>query len=258
MPTGAPLEKKYFAPSAPWIDHTAGRWFYAAIAALCILISTAAFGPSMADTSNRLGSATWLSVTHGILFFAWLVIFLVQTLLVQTKKVAIHRTLGTATMFLAAAMVVVGYCAAIAMTRRGFDLSGDLGLPTDPLGPVGQIIFLLVDIIEFGILVAAGYIYRRNLAAHRRLMLLATMAIMPGSFAHVLGHFVPRHTHPGLIIPLVLTSCAVSAVYDLVRFHRIHPVSLWIGGGMFGIDTLCYNIIGPSAAWHRFAAWLIR
>jgi hypothetical protein len=44
----------------------------------------------------------------------------------------------------------------VVMTRRGFDLSGDLNLSHDPLGPVGQIIFPLLDIFEFGILVAAG------------------------------------------------------------------------------------------------------
>jgi hypothetical protein len=161
-------------------------------------------------------------------------------------------------MFLAAAMVAAGYAATIAMTRRGFDLSGELYLSTDPFGPIGQMIFPLVDVFEFGILVAAGYFYRRNLPAHKRLMLFATIAILPGAFAHYVGHFYPRHTHPNLIIPMVLVSCASSAVYDLIRFRRIHPVSLWVGGGIFAIDTLCNNLIGPSATWHRFAEWLIR
>jgi len=241
-----------------WTDRTAGRWFYTAIAAAAMLISLAAFVPSMADTSSRPGGASLLSVTHGILFFAWLVIFLAQTLLVQVRKVSIHRTLGTASMFLAAAMVITGYFAAVAMTRRGFDLSGDLNLPGDVLGPHGQIIFLLVDIIEFALLVAAGYIWRRNIAAHRRLMLFATLAILPGSFAHVIGHFSADHTHSRLIIPFVAVSCAVSAVYDLIRFRRIHPVSLWVGLAIFTIDGFCNNHLGPSVGWHHFVDWLVR
>ena len=245
-------------PPRTWTDRTAGRWFYAAMAAAAVLITIGSFTPSIAQPANRLGGYTWLSVTHGILFSAWLIIFLIQTLLVQTKKIAIHRTLGTASMFLAAAMVLFGYMAQITMTRRGFDLSGDLGIKNYLTGPLGQMLFPLLDIFEFGILVAAGYVYRRNLAAHKRLMLFATMAILPGSFAHIIGHYAVLRAHPNLIIPMVALSLAISGLYDLIRFHRIHPVSFWIGGGMFGIDTLCNNIIGPSAAWHRFAAWLVR
>ncbi|HXB62215.1 MAG TPA: hypothetical protein VNU94_05120 [Acidobacteriaceae bacterium] len=255
MSTGAALEKKY---SAPWTDHTAGRWFYAAMAAAAVLITLGSFTPSIAYPKHRLGGYTWLTVTHGILFATWLVVFLVQTLLVRGRKISLHRTLGTASLFLAAAMIVFGYMAQIVMTRRGFDFSGDLGVKNYPIGPLGQMLFPLLDILEFGILVAAGYFYRRNIAAHKRLMLFATAAILPGSFAHIVGHYAVLRAHPNSIIPMVALSLAASAIYDLLRFHRIHPVSFWIGGGMFGIDTLCNNIIGPSAAWHRFAAWLIR
>jgi hypothetical protein len=66
----------------------------------------------------------------------------------------------------------------------GFDLSGDLKLSHDPLGPVGQIIFPLLDIIEFGVLVAAGFFYRRRAAIHKRIMLFATLAMLPAPFAH--------------------------------------------------------------------------
>jgi hypothetical protein len=224
------------------------------MAVACILISIASFGPSIADQSHRLGGFTILAAAHGILFSAWLLVFLAQTLLVQTGRIKLHRTLGTASMCLAAAMVVLGYTAAIAMTRRGFDLSGDLSLSTDKLGPVNQIIFPLLDILEFGILIIAGYLYRRSPAIHKRLMLFATVAILPAPFAHFLGHM---HLKQGLVVPFILASLAASGIYDLIRFRRIHPVSLVLGILLFVIDNLCAIVIGPSAAWHRFATWLI-
>jgi hypothetical protein len=143
------------------------------------------------------------------------------------------------------------------MTRRGFDLSGDLNLSHDPLGPVGQIIFPLLDIFEFGILVAAGFFYRRRAAIHKRIMLFATLAMLPAPFAHLIGHNPILQLHPIVIVPMVFVSFVASGVYDLVRFRRIHPVSLWLGLVMFVLDNLCAALIGPSDAWHRFANWLV-
>ncbi len=240
-----------------WVDKTTDRWFYAGMAVVFILIAIASFAPSIADPENRLGSLTWVVAAHGSVFFAWLLIFLAQTLLVQTGRVAIHRSLGTASMFLAAAMVVLGYVTTIEMTRRGFDLSGDLGLNSDPLGPVGQMIFPLLDVFEFGILVAAGYWYRRRSDIHKRLMLFAVIAMLPAPFAHFIGHSPLLRTHGAVVIIPIAISLAASGIYDFIRFRRIHPVSLWLGIALFVIDNLCAVVIGPSAAWRRFAEWLI-
>jgi hypothetical protein len=243
---------------ATWADRTAGRWFFTAAASASLLISIASFGPAIVHPEHRPGTFDWLSVVHGLLYFLWLLIFVVQTLLVQVRKVSLHRTLGTASMFLAAAMVVTGYIAVVAMTRRGFDFSGDLALSTDPLGPVSQMIFPLSEAFEFGILVLAGYIWRRNPAAHKRLMLFATIAILPGAFAHFVGYYYPLHAHPWLLNTPVLLVLTVPALYDFIQFRRIHPVSLWVGAGLFTANAAINNWIGASNWWHRLAEWMIR
>jgi hypothetical protein len=240
-----------------WTDTSVGRWFYAAMGAACILVAIASFTPSILNPANRLGSFTWIVAAHGIVFFAWLLVFLMQTLLVQAGRIATHRSLGTASMLLAAGMVVLGYVTTIEMTRRGFDLSGDLGLKSDPLGPVAQMIFPLLDVFEFGILVAAGYWYRRRADIHKRLMLFAVVVMLPAPFAHFIGHSPLLRTHGVIVILPIAISLAASAIYDRIRFRRIHPVSLWLGIVLFVIDNLCAVVIGPSAAWRRFAGWLI-
>ncbi|RZU39423.1 hypothetical protein [Edaphobacter modestus] len=240
-----------------WVDKTADRWFYAGMAVVFILISIASFAPSIVNPENRLGPLTWLVAAHGIVFFAWLLIFLVQSLLIQTGRVAIHRRLGTASMFLAAGIVVLGYVTTIVMARRGFDLSGDLGAKSNPLGIAGQTIFPLGNLFEFGILVAAGYWYRRQSDIHKRLMLFAIVVLMPAPFAHFIGHSPLLRTHPAAAILPIALSLAASGIYDLIRFRRIHPVSLWVGIALFAIGNLSAFVIGPSAAWRRFAEWLI-
>jgi hypothetical protein len=135
-------------------SHRVNRWFYIAMAVCTIIIVGVGFGPSIISTTARNAPLTRLAIAHSALSFVWLVIFLAQTALVATRRVAIHRRLGTAAIFLAPVMIVLGYLVAITMARRGFDLSGDLRIEADPLlalvNPLG-------DLITFGTLVAADF-----------------------------------------------------------------------------------------------------
>jgi hypothetical protein len=241
-----------------WNDPTIGKWFYVAMAIACMIVSIASFAPSLLDRSARLGTFTWVTLIHGLSSSGWLIVFVLQTMWVRTKRLSLHRTLGTASLALAAAMVVFGYATVISMTRRGFDFSGDLHLNGDPSGPIGQMIFPLLDIFEFGLLVAAGYIFRRRAAAHKRLMLFAAIALLPAPFAHLIGHYPSLVAKgPAVIVPLLFVSLFASPVYDLIRFRRIHPVSLILAPAMFIADMVSAIIIGPGEAWHRFGTWLI-
>lgn len=240
-----------------WIDRTGTRWFYLAAAGAFLLIAVASFGPEILDGSHNLAPYTWLVIAHGASFTAWLIVLVVQTMLIQSGGYAVHRRVGAASMALAALMVVLGYATAIAMVRRGFDITGSLGGRMDRGSQINALIFPLVDIVEFGILVTMGYLWHRTPAAHKRLMLFATVALLPAPFAHFIGHSVSLRAHPAVVLlPIAVTLIATGA-YDLVRFRRIHPISLWLGIGLFLVDNLCATIVAPSAAWHEFANWLV-
>jgi hypothetical protein len=233
-----------------------GRWFFTAMAIVAILTSIASFAPSMIQTNGRNGPLTLMLAVHGMVFSAWLIVFLIQTTLVITGKLALHRQLGTASIVLAVAMLVLGYFTAITMTRQGFDSSGDLRNRQDPLG---GLLFPLVDLLMFAILFGAGYLYRHRGAIHKRLMLLAVFgALMPAPLAHLIGHFSALRGIPGIEPLAVGIFLAASAIYDRVALRRFHPVSLWVALAIFLVDNLCAVVILPSPAWHSFAAWLIR
>jgi hypothetical protein len=231
------------------------RRFYMAMAICAIVIAALGFAPSGLDRTARRGPLTPLVAAHAAMSIAWLALFFVQTALAARRKIDLHRRLGTVTMFLAPAMIASGYMVAIAMARRGFDLSGDLGIDSDPLlglvNPLG-------DLVTFGILVAGGYWYRQRRDVHKRLMLLATVGgLTLAPLAHLIGHSpLPRDMAPVVLIPVAVLLFA-SAAYDWISLGRIHPVSLW-GATVILIWDLLRNIaIGPSAAWHQFAQWLI-
>jgi hypothetical protein len=222
------------------------------------LIVVAGFGPGLVDPSKRRAPLTISVAAHGAIFAAWLMLFLTQTLLIPKRQFAMHRRLGYAGAVLAVLMVVSGYATAIAMARRGYDLSGDLISTADDV--LILLVFQLGDLLSFSVLVAAAVLYRRRPDVHKRLMLLATVgALMGAPLAHVIGHWplLRDIKAPIILVPLVMLYFAV-AVHDRLSRGRIHPVSLWVPIALFVWANLRAAIIGPSDSWHHFAAWLIR
>jgi hypothetical protein len=178
------------APVAAEPRHRVDRWFYISVALLMILFNGVAFGPSIVNSSGRLGPLTPVVAAHGIVSFAFLLLFLTQVTLVAVGRTAVHRRLGIVGPMLAFVMIVLGHVMSIELARRGYDLSGDLqrfdtagGQPPPTLG---QGLAINVSLFgSFGILVGAGIWYRHRPAIHKRLMLLAIVGVLPGPpFAH--------------------------------------------------------------------------
>ena len=232
------------------------RWFYIGMASATIITGVGGFAPSLVDTTARNAPLTPLAAGHAIVFLAWLVVFLAQATLAATGRIVVHRRLGTHAVFLAPALVVLGYITAITMARRGVDLSGDLHIKADPLlglvNPLG-------DLLLFAILVAAGFWYRRRREIHKRLMLFATVGgLMPAPLAHLIGHYPSLNAVPPIIlVPLALLLFA-SAAHDRVSLGRLHPISLWGAVSIMVWFLLLNVVIGPSTAWHHFAQGLVR
>jgi hypothetical protein len=99
------------------------RWFYIAMAVCTIVTIVVGFAPSIINIAARNAPPTPLVAAHGTVSAAWLVMFLAQTTLVATRRVSVHRQLGTAAVFLAPVMIVLGYMAAITMAWRGAALT---------------------------------------------------------------------------------------------------------------------------------------
>lgn len=233
-----------------------GRWFYTGMALATWATVLAGFGPGIINTTTRTAPLTLLVAVHGTIFSVWLLLFFAQTVLISTGRVAVHRRLGIIGVVLALAMLVSGYATAIAVGRRGFDLSGDLNVAADPLA---YLVFPLGDLVSFGILVAVGFGYRRRADIHKRLMLLATVgSLMPAPLAHIIGHNPYLRMMGSIIVVPIALFLFASAVYDRLSRGRIHPVSLWGAIILLIWANLRALVIGPSHAWHQFAAWLLR
>lgn len=188
---------------------------------------------------------------HAVVGAAWLAFFVVQTTLVRQRRVAVHRRLGVAGVVLAALMLVVGVAASISAARLGHR-----GIPGVEFPDVAGFLLLnLGAIAAFSILVAAGWFFRHNAQAHKRLMLMATVGALIGPGVSRLPFF---SGNTPAIAALVMAFLFAGPVYDLITRRRVHPA--YIFAVVLVLLTALppvVTLIASTGAWQAVARWLI-
>lgn len=178
---------------------------------------------------------------HAVLFTSWVVLFIVQTALVASRRVAVHRRMGVAGSILAGTMVVVGTILAIDAAGRGAAPPG-----MDPLAFMAIPIF---DMVLFTSFIAAALALRRDRETHKRLMLMAYISITVAAVARLPGVIAMG---PLGFFGLTFLFVIVAAVYDFSTRRRVHPAYLW-GGGLFLLSQPGRLLISKTEVWHALA-----
>jgi hypothetical protein len=191
------------------------------------------------------GPMTLLVQTHGALFTAWVLLFIVQTALVARHKVAIHRRIGIAGAVLAASMAVVGTVTALEMAARGAAPAG--------IDPLSFVMIPLSDMFFFAAFVAAAVTMRANREAHKRLMLLAYVSIIVAAVARLPG-VLPLG--PLAFFGFAFVFILVGIIYDWFSRHRVHPVYVW-GGAVLFLSVPLRLVISQTDAWKSLARSLV-
>ena len=222
--------------------------FFTSMAAALAVVTFVGFAPSYFLRSYYGGEAlSRLVHVHGMASTAWILLFLVQTSLVAARRVHVHRRLGVLGALLLAVLLPLGLVTAIEAARHGV---------TPPGGPP-PLAFLAVPlgtILSFTALAAAGVWYRRRPETHKRLMLLATIALVIPALARMrwLGG-----GGPPVAIAGSLAFLAVCLGYDRLANGRVHPAFAW--GGLFLVLSIAARFgAARSAAWLPIAEWLVR
>lgn len=182
---------------------------------------------------------------HGLLSTGWMLLFLSQAALVSAGRVDLHRRLGMLGAVLVPVLVVVGYLTAVTAARNGVTPPG--GPP-----PLNFLAVPLVTILAFGLLAAVGVSRRRHPETHKRLMLLATIALLTPALARF------RYFGPGGPLMAIGGSWAFVLAcmgYDRISHGRIHPAFLW-GGLLLMISLPLRFAVARTEAWLSVARWL--
>ncbi len=188
---------------------------------------------------------------HAVVFTCWLALFVAQTTLVLSGQTAVHRRLGVAGVVLAALMLVVGTATAVTVARLGHRGIPGVEFPDAE----GFLLLNLGSIFVFATLVGAGWYFRRNTQAHKRLMLMATVGGLVGPGVSRLPFASGR---PPVIGVLVLAFLLAGPVYDLVTRRRVHLTYVW--GVLLAMAAIPPVVVplSATAAWHSIASWLLR
>jgi hypothetical protein len=188
-----------------------------------------------------------LRVVHGTVFTAWVILFAVQTSLIARGRGRVHRALGWVGAALAATMIVLGYTLAIEAAREGHAPLG--------LSPLAFLIIPIFDMLVFGTLVAAAVLLRRRSAAHKRLMLLATLSILAAPLARVTG--TPGAGGPLFFFGVADLLILAGVVYDRRTRGAVHGAYKW-GGTFVVVSQVARLALAQSPLWLAIARAITR
>jgi len=186
---------------------------------------------------------SWVIHLHGAAFSSWIMLLIIQTSLVSAGRVDVHRRLGIAAFGLACLMVILGSMAATDLLRREETVAG-IDSKTFYAGT-------LMDMMIFGTLVFFAFRVRSNPAAHKRLILIATISLLGAAIARWPFAFIGRIPKITDIITYIFLLLLVT--YDLWSTRKVHRTTLW--GGIFMIVAGQLELpIGRTALWQSFSS----
>ena len=181
---------------------------------------------------------------HGAAFTSWILLLIVQTSLVSAGRVDVHRRLGILGFFLACLMVILGVLAATNALDREHSPPG--------LDPKTFYVIPMTDMLIFSTLILFAFRSRRNPPAHKRLILIATIALLIAAiarwpFAMLLGKPIAA-----MLVSYIFLLLLVA--YDLWSTRKVHRATLWASGFLIFVQLVRVPL-GSTAAWHAFATW---
>lgn len=181
---------------------------------------------------------------YAAVFLGWIALVFVQVGLVIGRRKDLHKRLGNYVTAYGAVLLGVGLVAAVAgpvLNVRAGEMTPDQA--------VDVLLWPLGDLVLFASFFIPGYVYRDNHGWHKRLMVLATLALaFPGA-----ARLVDPLAHP-ILFPFVwLSPLVVAMAVDLATIRRVHPayllglpVTLLLYARLLLLDSAVWSAIGRS------------
>src|SRR5207253_8966955 len=224
---------------------TGERVFYTGMAVAILITVFAGFSRTfyLRPHFQQIQTLIPLLIVHGIVVSSWIVLLIVQTSLVAAKRTRTHMRLGIAGGVLAASMIVIGTVIAIIRAKTAVS-------PIPGVNPLSFLTIPLGDMLVFAILISSAFYFRRKPDIHKRLMLLATIGILPAAVARLPFDFIQR-VGPLAFFGLADLFIIPVLVYDIVTRGRPHRATL-LGGALIVVSHPMRLIIGGTHAWLVF------
>ena len=179
---------------------------------------------------------------HGAVFTSWMALLLVQQGLITIRKVAWHRTLGLFGFALALVMCIVGLMAATDALRRNV---GHLGLDAKTF-----YVIPITAIGLFAVYVLFAWRARRKPPVHKRLILIATIALMDAAVGR--WPVAAFQANPKLMDLVPFGFLLAIIIYDLITHKKVLKPTIWASLLLVAVHLIRVPL-GMTHAWHAFA-----
>jgi len=171
---------------------------------------------------------------HGALFFGWTALLVLQAFLAATKRLRLHRKIGSVAGWLIIPMLLMGTMVAARDTVHDY-YAGD--------GNAALSFFYgeLADLAMFGILAGAAMLLRDKPEFHKRWVIMGSLGLLGAAIGriHEISSF-GLHIFVALIVSV--------AVFDIASRRTIHIATL-IGAVVLLLMNLTEEPIGNTRTW---------
>jgi FtsH-binding integral membrane protein len=223
------------------------RQFFFAITLLLVVVVAIGFGPTYYLAGVfRAPLPSRIVHIHGAVFSTWMILLVVQTGLISTGRVEWHRKLGVAGFVLACGMVLT-----VLLTAADFAMRAKAKPNSEAL--LTLLVVPFTDAAAFAVLAGLAYALRKNAAAHKRLIIIATAGLTRAALVRWHVPILFQHQHAAYTATYVFL--VLLATYDLWSTRKIHRATIW-GGVFLILMGQIGGFIGPTAPWHAFAHWV--
>jgi len=235
--------------------HRHDRTFFLFFLAACWLGVVMGFIPAVAKrwAGQADFPAPFILQVHAFAFGAWLLLLSAQIALVRVRRVGIHRSLGLIGFGLVPLMAVS------AIVSEAYTQRFHVAHPPDNYPFFIVAIFYVAG---FALLAGAALVRRKDPAAHKRLILLATTIIVGAAYARWWGDALTARFGDGYAGMLVNTYTGTdllllaALLYDLATRGRLHRV-YEIGVPAILLCEAATSLVYHAAWWPPVAAVLV-
>ena len=224
------------------------RRFYVALALFTLVIAFVGFwptyfGPLLTGAIDKPAIIHF----HAAVYVGWLAIFIAQTTFAATGRLAWHVRLGRIGIGYGVLVIGAGLLAGFGMFAIRVE-AGDLARAQSNLvGP-------LLDMIVFAPFFAAAVAYRHKPELHKRLMIVATTALLIAAVGRM--RFLGDPMNNSLLLFVWTSPILLAMGYDYLRRRIVHPIYL-LGLVVLALEARPTRVlIRESDAWLGFTAWL--
>ena len=182
---------------------------------------------------------------HGAVYFSWIILLVTQSALVNSRNVALHRSLGMFGIALATGVIAMGTLITI------------LGASTvaEPVGNHG-ILLGVTAVTGFGFLFTLAMRNTRNPSVHRRLILFAMLPILPPGIHRL--YMVPFGMTTFPVVPMYMTLDAMAIAIIVHEWRTSGTINkyTWIGAGWIVMQQIFHAAVINTEWFGRVVLWL--